>query len=329
MLISAYDAALFDLDGVVYLGPVAVPGAAEGLAALRRHGVHIGFVTNNAARSPQAVVDHLVEIGVEAAYEDVVTSAQAGARLLAETVAPGSRVLVVGTDALVAEVRGVGLEPTSDIDPLPAAVIQGYHPSLPWELIDKAAYAIQQGAHWIGTNTDSNRPTDRGLVPGAGAQIGALRNAVSVDPNVAGKPYPPLMHETVRRLGANRPIFVGDRIDTDIDGAVAIGIDSLMVLSGAHGKRELIEAENRPTHIGFDLRALMAPAVAVEVGTDVARCGEVEVRRDAAGWQLDGMNDDPESQLRALRALLALVPAGSDSAETELWKVLEKLDRIR
>ena len=127
------------------------------------------------------MVTHLTDLGIAATADDVVTSAQAGARLLADLAEPGALVLIVGTEALADEVRAVGLVPTSSVSPLPDAVIQGYHPGLPWDLIDKAAYAIQQGARWVGTNTDSTRPTDRGLVPGAGAQIGALRNAVTVD----------------------------------------------------------------------------------------------------------------------------------------------------
>lgn len=327
-LIARYDGALFDLDGVVYLGPWAVAGAVEGLAELRARGVRLGFVTNNAARAPQVVVDHLVELGIAADTADVVTSAQAGARLLAESVSAGSLVLVVGTEALAAEVRAVGLEPTTAVDPLPAAVIQGYHPNLPWELIDRAAYAIQQGAQWIATNTDANRPTDRGLVPGAGAQIGALRNAVTVDPQVAGKPFAPLMHETVRRLEATRPIFVGDRIDTDVAGAAGIGIDSLLVLSGAHGKRQVIAAVNRPTHIGWDLRALLDPAPVIDVGVDTASCGGVEVRRVGERFVLPHTSGDRDTQLSAFRALVALVEPGADPDQPGLSSILESLDLI-
>lgn len=327
-LIDDYDAALFDLDGVVYLGPTAVPGAAQGIADLRDRGVRIGFVTNNAARSPHAVVAHLSELGVAATVGDVVTSAQAGARLLADLVEPGALVLIVGTEALADEVRGVGLVPTSSVQRIPAAVIQGYHPGLPWELIDQAAYAIQQGARWIGTNTDSTRPTDRGLVPGAGAQIGALRNAVTIEPVIAGKPFTPLLQETVRRLQADKPIFVGDRIDTDIDGAAAVGIDSLMVLTGAHGKRDLIAAISRPTHIGWDLGALLQPALLVEVDGTIACCGGLEVRRVGHQFVVAEELADRTSQLRVLRALLALVEPGSDPDDSGVAEVLSDLTLI-
>ncbi|WP_425309486.1 HAD-IIA family hydrolase [Ammonicoccus fulvus] len=326
-LIDAYDAALFDLDGVVYLGPVAVPGAVEGLASLRERGTRIGFVTNNAARAPQVVVDHLNELGIRAGLEDVVVSSQAGARLLAERVPAESRVLVVGTEALIEEVRRVGLTPVSSVEEPVAAVIQGYHPHLPWELINQAAYAIQAGAVWVATNLDSTRPTDLGLVPGAGAQIGALRNAVSVDPLVAGKPFTPLLTETVNRLAATHPLFVGDRIDTDIDGAAAVGMDSLLVLSGAHGKADAIAAVNRPTHIGWDLRALLAPAADVTVNGDSATCGQSSVSRATTGWQVSS-GPGAESQLDALRAMLALAEPGSDVEEPGLAEALAVLDLV-
>lgn len=326
MVIDCYDAALFDLDGVVYLGRSAVPGAAEGLAALRQRGTHIGFVTNNAARSPQAVVDHLGELGIASAVADVVVSSQAGARLLAERVPAGAPVLVVGTDALAEQVRLAGLEPAV-ADQRPAAVIQGYHPHLPWELIDRACYAINEGALWVATNLDSTRPTDRGLVPGAGAQIAAVRAAVDVEPLVAGKPFSPLLRETVRRLAADRPIFVGDRIDTDIDGAAAVGMDSLFVFSGAHGKRDVVAALNRPTHLGRDLRALLQPVAETSVDSGVAVCGHARVRRSGRGWDVDAPRD-PEGHLSALRALLALVQPGADPTEPELGSALSELDLL-
>lgn len=326
MLMDHYDAALFDLDGVVYLGPVAVPGAVEGLAALREHGTRIGFVTNNAARSPEQVVAHLTELGIEAIGTDVVVSSQAAARLVADRVPAGSPVLVVGTAALADQVRAVGLRVAGEQEK-PSAVIQGYHPELPWELINRACYAIQDGALWFGTNTDSTRPTDLGLVPGAGAQIAAVRFAVGIDPLVAGKPFSPLLEETVARLGAARPIFVGDRIDTDIDGAANVGMDSLFVFSGAHGKRDVVAAANRPTHLGLDLRALTQPAAATIVGNGGATSGDSRVRQDGAGWTIEAPRD-PEGQLSALRALTALVPAGSDPTESGLAEALDSLDLL-
>ena len=142
-------------------------------------------------------------------------------------------------------------------------MIQGYGFDLTWQELNEAAIAIQRGAHWVATNTDPTRPTDRGLVPGNGAAVAAVRLTVDRDPEVAGKPYRPLLDDTVERLGAARPLFVGDRLDTDIGGAVNAGLHSMLVLSGSHGPRDLLlrdRGTERPTYLGEDLRALLRPA---------------------------------------------------------------------
>lgn len=309
MLVDAYDCALFDLDGVVYLGPRAVPGAGEGIKALRARGVRVGFVTNNAARTPATVAEHLTELGVSAEVTDVVTSSQAGARMVATQLPPGSRVLIVGTRALAAEVASVGLEPVWRSSDDPAAVLQGYDPEMTWPRLDDACFAIQAGARWFATNTDLNRPTDRGRVPGAGSQIAAVASSVDVAPEVAGKPCRPLLDETVRRLDAQNPIFVGDRIDTDIMGAHAVGMDSLFVFTGTHGKYDLATADapGRPTHIGADLRALLQPPRVASVDHHVATCGLQRVELDGVRTRLLSAPDTLETQLDALWASLHLV----------------------
>jgi glycerol-1-phosphatase len=273
-VIDGYDAALFDLDGVVYLGPVAVPGAAEGIAALRRRGARVGFVTNNAARPPAAVADHLAELGIPAATEDVVTSAQAGADLVRHRFGPAARVLVVGGEGVVAALTEAELVPVWSADEAPVAVLQGWGFELTWQQLNEAAIAIHRGAHWVATNTDPTRPTDRGLVPGNGAAVAAVAMAVPVTPEVAGKPYRPLLDDTVARIGARRPIFVGDRLDTDIAGAVNAGLDSMLVLTGSHGPADLLVARpaERPTHVGYDLRALLDPPLVVTAEAGGWRC---------------------------------------------------------
>ena len=293
-LVGAYDAALFDLDGVVYLGPVAVPGAAEGIAELRAREVRVGFVTNNANRPPQVVADHLEKLGIPAAVSDVVTSAQAGAQLLWARFGPGSRVLAVGGAGVWSALEEVGLSGVRSVDDQPVAVLQGWGEDLTWNDLNEAAIAIQRGAHWVATNTDPTRPTDRGLVPGNGAAVAAVQLAVEQRPEVAGKPYRPLLEETVQRLGAAKPIFVGDRMDTDIAGAVNSGLDSMLVLTGSHTVTDLVAAgvDCRPTHLGFDLRDLLAPPRTAEVGLDdsagQARCGEQTVLLDRGAIGFEG-----------------------------------------
>ena len=202
VLADSYDAALFDLDGVVYLGPVAVEGASEGVRALRERGTRVGFVTNNAARPPVAVAEHLVELGIAATADDVVTSAQAGAQLVALRFPAGSKVLAVGGSGVWEALDEVGLVGVRSADDGPVAVLQGFGFDLTWQQLNEAAIAIHRGAHWVATNVDPTRPTDRGIVPGNGAAVDAVRQAVSVDPEVAGKPYRPLVDATVARLGA-------------------------------------------------------------------------------------------------------------------------------
>jgi HAD superfamily hydrolase (TIGR01450 family) len=273
-LIAAYDAALFDLDGVIYLGPEPVPGAAEAVAALRARDTKVGFVTNNPARTPAGVAEHLRDLGISAGPSDVVTSAQAGAHLLRERFGAGARVLVAGGGGIWAALAEAGLTGVRSADDDPVAVIQGWSSDLMWEQLNEAAIAINRGAHWLATNTDLTRPTDRGIVPGNGAAVAAVRLAVAVEPEVAGKPYRPLFTETIQRLGARRPIFVGDRIDTDIAGARDLGIDALFVLTGAHGAAELLAAgpEARPTHLGWNIEALLEPPLTVTTDADRACC---------------------------------------------------------
>ncbi|HEY9292549.1 MAG TPA: HAD-IIA family hydrolase [Microlunatus sp.] len=279
MLIDHYDAALFDLDGVIYLGPEPVPGAVQAVDRLHDHGVRVGYVTNNAARTPAAVADQLRGFGISCEDSDVVTSAQAGARELLDRFGPGARVLAVGGEGLLNALDEAGLVTVGSADDHPVAVIQGYHPELSWQSITEAALAIRQGAFWVATNTDPTRPTERGLVPGNGAAVAAVRIAVDVDPVVAGKPYRPLMEETVRRLKADRPIFVGDRIDTDIAGAGNLDIDSMLVLTGSHGPVQLFSAMGveRPTHLGAGAADLLLPErIATQTGEDRIAVGGIE-----------------------------------------------------
>jgi HAD superfamily hydrolase (TIGR01450 family) len=274
-VIDSYDAVLFDLDGVIYLGPIAVSGAAEGIAELHGRGTKIGFVTNNAARPPVAVADHLVELGIPATAADVVTSAQAAAHLLVDRFGAGARILAVGGEGVTVALSDTGLVPVHSADEHPVAVMQGYGFDLKWQELNEAAIAINSGAHWVATNIDPTRPTERGLVPGNGAAVAAVRMAVQAEPEVAGKPYRPLLDDTVSRLGAYHPLFVGDRLDTDIAGAVNAGLDSMLVLSGSHRAEELLGAARgeRPTFVGEDLRALLRPPLAVTQTNDEFHCG--------------------------------------------------------
>jgi len=325
--IDGYDVAFFDLDGVLYLGPLAVEGAAAGVQALRERGVRPIFVTNNAARSAETVAAHLTELGVACTADDLVTSAQAAAELLRRELPAGSRVLVAGTANLVAHVEGAGMVAVSRADEAPVAVIQGYDPQMTQPRLDEAAIAVQRGARWFATNTDSTRPTQRGLVPGAGTMVDAVGATTDQLPTVVGKPHRPLMEEAMRRTGARRPVFVGDRIDTDMMGAHAIGIDSFMVFTGAHGVADLCAAppHGRPTGIGWNVGSLLAPGREATVGEGGARCGGVRVHVVDGVAVLEGDLTGRESQLDAAWALAALAWSGVDA---DLAPAIDRLDLL-
>lgn len=307
-LIDGYDAALFDLDGVVYLGPDSVPGVPKALAELGRGGTAVMYVTNNAARPASTVVAQLRGLGIDVTTDQVLTSAQVAAAALPRELPDGARVLVSGSESLAELLSQAGFEIVSSADDDPAAVIQGYSPTLNWSVLDEAALAVQRGAVWYATNSDATRPTDRGLVPGVGAAIALLATVVGSQPRVFGKPYRPMMDEAISRTGAERPLFIGDRLDTDIEGAVNAGIDSLMVFSGAHGKADLVRAHSQahPTYIGSDVGALLRPARTARTDQESSRCGQQEACVDHGQVRLVTAPSTREEQLDALWALTQL-----------------------
>lgn len=286
-LSEAYDTALLDLDGVVYAGGHAIDHAVEALGTARDSGMHLAYVTNNALRTPAAVAEHLTELGVPAEASDVITSAQAVARLVADQLPAGARVLVIGGEGLRVAMRERGLEPVESADDDPVAVVQGYGgPDMAWGRFAEASYAINRGLPWFASNTDLTIPGARGIAPGNGAAVEVVRIATGAEPQVAGKPLPPMHRETVLRTGAERPLVVGDRLDTDIEGAFNGGVDSLLVLTGVTDAAQLVTAvpEHRPTYIDADLRGLLTgqPEVEEDGGDSAAAAGRPPP--GTAGW---------------------------------------------
>jgi len=313
-LSGAYDTALLDLDGVVYAGGEAIAHAVEALGAARDAGMRLAYVTNNAARTPLTVAEHLTRLGIPAEPEEVVTSAQAVARMIAEEVPPGSRVLCVGGEGLAVALRERGLEPVESADDDPVAVVQGYGgPQMPWGRLAEAAIAVGRGLPWFASNTDLTIPSGRGIAPGNGAAVEAVRIATrwmrpAPEPKVAGKPLPPMHRETILRTGAERPLVVGDRLDTDIEGAHAGGVDSLLVLTGVTDAAQLLAAppEHRPTYVAADLRGLHRAQPEVEEtrtgGRSGFACGGWVAAAEDGTLLLEGGGGDPLDGLRALCA---------------------------
>jgi len=307
-----YDCLLIDLDGTAFCGRSATEGAVQALAEVR---ARTFFVTNNASRSAEEVAAHLSDLGFTAAPEDVVTSAQSAARLLADQLPAGSPVLIVGTDALAGEVAAVGLRPVRRYDDHPVAVVQGLSMTVGWPELAEAAQAIRAGALWVAANLDPALPTERGLLPGNGSMVAALRTATGAEPQVAGKPAPRLFTDAVARGEFRAPLVVGDRLDTDIEGANAAGLPSLLVLCGVNTARDAVCAEpvHRPTYIGHDLRSLHRSGESLAVGPQPG--WRVEVAGTAVTVSAGGDGADVEGDgLAVVRAVAGAVwsaPAGA------------------
>jgi HAD superfamily hydrolase (TIGR01450 family) len=294
-LCEAYDLSMLDLDGVVYVGGQAVPGAPEHLAQVRASGQRLAFITNNASRPPSAVAEHLTDLGVEAGTGDIVTSAQAAARVLRDRLGPGGRVAALGAAGLVEALEAEDLLAVP-VDAEADALATGYGPDVPWRDVMRAAVRVRDGLWWVASNSDMTIPTAFGTAPGHGVLVDMLRRFTEVEPVIAGKPARPLLDETVRRVGGTRPLMVGDRLDTDIAGGHNAGIDSLLVLTGVTGLPELAAATPtlRPTYLAADLGGLLEPQPAVEVRDGRCTVGGWEV--SAADGTLavagDGSVDD-------------------------------------
>ncbi|MEO6145276.1 MAG: HAD-IIA family hydrolase [Dermatophilaceae bacterium] len=264
VLVERFDGIVCDLDGVVYRGSEAVPYAVESLSLALSAGVRVIYATNNASRTPAEISAHLNTLGLVGLPSRVVTSAQAGADLVARGCPPGSLVLAVGGQGVSLALEEAGLRPVLVQAPRPApqvvAVLQGFGTKVAWTDLAEIAHAVQAGALWVATNIDSTLPTEWGVAPGNGALVGAVRSAVKVDPVVVGKPHRPLFDLSALALGtgSGRTLVIGDRLDTDIMGAANTGMASLFVLGGVHGWSDVAEATlaARPRYVATDLRSL-------------------------------------------------------------------------
>ncbi len=275
-LTDLYDLVLLDLDGVVYISGRAVPGAPEAIDALRLRGVHVAYVTNNASRTPEKVAGNLVRLGVTATAEQVVTSSQAAARMLAARYPVESKILMLGADGLATALVAEALQPVTTVDdPDVRALVTGYGPDVLWRDVMRAAVRVQQGLPWVATNADMSIPTSYGVAPGHGVLVRMLSQFTGVEPDIAGKPHRPLLDEAVRRTGGRRPLMVGDRLDTDIEGARAAGLDSVLVLTGVTDLPQLVAAppRQRPTYLASTLDGLGEPHAEPERMATGAHCG--------------------------------------------------------
>ncbi|HEU0205140.1 MAG TPA: HAD-IIA family hydrolase [Pseudolysinimonas sp.] len=263
--LDGVDLLLADLDGVVYTGRDALPYAVESINRAQNT-IRVGYLTNNASRTDAAVASHLTELGLTVAPEDVVTSPQAAVALLAGLVPAGSKILVVGGAGLVDELHKAGFSVTRSADGDPAAVVQGFAPEVGWTDLAEASFALQarpgrDDLPWVATNTDWTIPQARGIAPGNGTLVSAVHSAIGRLPVVAGKPERAIFDAAVARFRASNPLFVGDRLDTDILGSNRAGIRSALVMTGIDRAKQVLAApeESRPSYLLGDLRELFEP----------------------------------------------------------------------
>jgi HAD superfamily hydrolase (TIGR01450 family) len=334
-LANRHDVALLDLDGVVYIGDHAVPGAVSALAAARAAGMRLAFVTNNAGRPPEVVADHLADLGIPATAEEVVTSAQAGADVLAARLPARAPVLAIGGSGVALALERSGLRPVRAGDEQAldvAAVLQGFGRDVAWPDLAAAARAVQRGAVWMLTNPDITLPMPEGQVPGNGSLARAVQAAAGRAPDgIAGKPHPALMQASITRTGAHRPLVVGDRLDTDIAGAARTGVASLLVLTGIADVAAALGAlpGERPEYVGGDLRALTRRPAPTS--------GPESPHRDGDTWRLPGAAawvDGGELRLECGDDWLAALQCGCAAAWAQVHQprvdgAAEILERVR
>jgi HAD superfamily hydrolase (TIGR01450 family) len=312
--LDGVDLLLADLDGVVYTGPGAIPYAVESINRAQES-IRVAYITNNASRTDRSVAEHLVDLGLRVSPDDVVTSPQAAIVLLQALVPAGSTILVVGGEGLTSVLESHGFVVTRRAEDEPAAVVQGFHPSVAWTDLAEASFALRAvegapGIPWIATNTDWTIPQARGTAPGNGTLVSAVHTAIGRLPVVAGKPERAIFDAAVARFTASSPLYLGDRLDTDILGANRAGMASALVLTGIDGPKQVLAADSdsRPTYLLGDLRELFepyaTPVETAEQGGRVFTAGTARVRLEGNAVRIE---DEGESDIEVLRAGTAAV----------------------
>jgi len=303
---NQYDLLLADLDGVVYEGSVAIKNAVATLNRIVEQNIPVGYVTNNSSRKPETIVAQLVDLGLSSKPEDIISSGQTAVELLQTKIPAGAKVLVVGGDGLRARVLAGGFEIVSSSDEKPQAVIQGFSPDVSWKDLAEASYSIQNGAIWVATNNDWTLPQEKGLAPGNGTLVGAVHTAVGQLPIVAGKPEPAIFETALKVFGSQSPLFVGDRLDTDILGANRAGIKSVLVLTGVSTRKDVLAAaaEERPAYIIETLDDLLGTYQEPKQTKRGFSCGKASV--ELLGDKVLVTEGDPQS-IEALRAACSVI----------------------
>jgi HAD superfamily hydrolase (TIGR01457 family) len=248
---------IIDMDGVLYRGKETIPGTSGFLGFLRDRGIGFVLATNNSTRTPQQYVDKLADMGVKVYPREILTSAQATASYLAASAPPGTRIFVVGMDGLWAALHEAGFEMVED---RAEYVVVGMDFTICYERLAQATLQIRAGARFIGTNPDRTFPSERGIVPGAGALMAFLEAATGVTPTIIGKPGTALLEQAMARMGARATTtaMLGDRLETDILAGRQARLFTLLVLSGVTDRAMLAESELQPDLVFDDVAHLHA-----------------------------------------------------------------------
>lgn len=258
-LADQFDGFLIDLDGVVWIGRDPVPGSTEALAELLAAGKEIAFVTNNPSRPPAAYAELLGGMGVEVAPERIVTAGLVATRLAREAAGEGGRAFVIARDPLKEMLRAAGLEVVEgeqgrEVD---VVVVSGY-PGFDYDQLRTATWALADGAAFVGTSHDPTMPMPGGYWPGSGAVLAAVETASGRTAEIAGKPARHLFELALEAIGPPpRVAMVGDRLDSDIAGGRAAGLDTVLVLSGSSARAEAEAADPPPDHVRERLADLL------------------------------------------------------------------------
>ena len=255
--LSAFRYLITDMDGVLWRGHEPLPGLAEFFQFLRRHDIRFVCATNNASALPGKLAERLQRWGADVQPEEIVTSSVATADYLAGTLPAGARLYVVGMEGLRVPLLQKGFEIAEDHV---AAVVAGIDWQLTYEHLKRAVLNIRAGAKFIGTNGDRTFPSSEGIIPGAGAILAAIETGSGVKPIVMGKPEPYLYEAALKRMRAvpEQTLVLGDRLETDILGAVRLSLKSVLVLSGVTMRAQLAASDYQPDWVFDDIRALMA-----------------------------------------------------------------------
>lgn len=247
MLADPYDAILLDLDGVLYRWPEPIPGAAEAVAALRKAGKGIAFVTNNSSRTPAQVAERLATAGVDAEPDEVVTSALVTATILGERGTTAA--FVIGEDGLVEALAHAGID-VVDASAEAEVVVVGFDRGADYGMLKDASVLVEHGSALVASNADPSFPAPGGEAwPGAGALLAVIETTTGVRAEVFGKPEPPLFERALASAGGGRPLVVGDRLDTDIAGAARLGWNSVLVLTGDARREDVERSPWKPTFV--------------------------------------------------------------------------------